>query len=82
MEGGLRLGGNTNKVICGGENITLDDVADRTIPEIRGKLTEILNITDEHKVVLVNGRKIKDPASYKLAPGDEVEFVKPSGQKG
>ncbi len=82
MEGKLQFGGGTNKVICGGENMTLDDVADRTIPEIRAKLTEILNITDDHQIVLVNGRKIGDPGSYKIMPGDEIEFVKPAGQKG
>ncbi len=71
-----------NRFICGGQDIPLDGVCGRTVAEIQGRLREVLNLTDEHRVVLVNGRPINDPQEHKIAPGEEIEFQRPAGKKG
>lgn len=70
-------------VICGANDpIQLDDVYGLSVREIRNKLTEVLNITEDHAITLVNGKQITNPDEYLLIGGEEVEFKKPAGQKG
>lgn len=71
------------KVLCGANQVSLDDVAGITVADIRSKMTEVLNITREHQIVMVNGRVIsKSESEVRLSGGEEVEFKKPAGQKG
>ncbi|MDO8600630.1 MAG: hypothetical protein Q7R73_03365 [bacterium] len=69
------------KVIAGAETEYFDEIEGITVLELRDKLREILNITPDHKIVLVNGREVL-AGEYRVAGGDEVEFKKPSGEKG
>ena len=59
---------------------TLDvAVAGRSIQSVREALIQPLNISPE-AVALVNGREVE--ASHVLAPGELLEFVRYSGEKG
>ena len=74
-------GSKTVKVIVGAETEYFDEVEGMTVLELRDKLREILNITPDHRIVLVNGSEVL-AGEYHVAGGDEVEFKKPSGEKG
>lgn len=70
------------RVISGAmpEGIELEDTAGVTIRELGHKMHEVLNIGPEH-LVLVNGVRVDNPG-HVLNGTEEVEFIKPSGQKG
>ncbi|MDP2709490.1 MAG: MoaD/ThiS family protein [bacterium] len=65
--------------IINGVNQLSAELAGRTVNEVRGMLTQALNISPEANPV-VNGSAVD--ANYALADGDELEFVKASGTKG
>ena len=69
-------------VICGANTRQLDDINGHSVTEVGEKMREILNIGQDHTVVIVNGKQVNNPASYLLFGGEEVEFKKTSGQKG
>ncbi len=60
---------------------SFDEVEGMTVLELRDKLREILNITADHRILLANGSEVL-AGEYHVAGGDEVEFKKPSGEKG
>lgn len=67
-------------VICGANIQPLDNVTGMTVGQVGQKMTEILSITPDHGVLLVDGQAVKE--DYILLGGEEVEFKKPAGQKG
>lgn len=82
IQGGAATGAIT--VICGANTARLTDTSCIGVGEIRRRLREVLNLTDDHRIVLVNGKPIPDGeiGTCGIFPGDEVEFKKPAGQKG
>ena len=68
-------------VICGANVERLDGVEGKTIREVRDRMREVLNVTDKHTIVLVDGKEVKN-LDYKLSGREELEFKKPSGEKG
>lgn len=62
-----------------GVNTLSADLAGRTVADVRGMLAQALNI-DPQATSVVNGSAVD--ASYELADGDELEFVKAAGTKG
>ena len=70
-------------VLCGANSIALDDLYGlHTVGELRSRLREVLNVRDDHTVVLVNGKSISEPERYLVQEGDQIEFKKPAGEKG
>jgi len=67
-----------NKII-NGVNTLSAQMCGKSVAEVRGMLSQALNI-DTVAVPTVNGSTV-DP-SYILKDGDELEFVKASGEKG
>ena len=68
-------------VICGANVERLDGVEGKTIQEVRDRMREVLNVTDKHTIGLVDGKEVKN-LDYKLSGREELEFKKPSGEKG
>ena len=68
-------------VICGLNVQHYDDMGPISLGDLRKKLREVLNLTDDHKVVYVDGKTVNDP-SFMLTGKEEVEFKKPAGEKG
>lgn len=54
-------------------------VAGRTVKEVGEFLREVLNV-DKLSTALVNGNNVD--ANYVIKPGDNLEYIKPAGQKG
>lgn len=69
-------------IICGANVEKLDGCFGLSIGEIKRRMGPVLNITDDHAIVLVNGREIKDPGTHLLEGNEELEFKKVAGQKG
>ena len=68
---------NTVVVICGANK---ENVAPgQTIAQVREGLGDALNIPED-AMVLVSGDRMED--TYRLQEGDQVEFIRPSGDKG
>lgn len=68
------------KVACGGNSLPFDNIGGMKLGTLRRKCAEVLNITAAHSIVTVNGRQVDE--EYTLRGGEEVEFIKPAGQKG
>ncbi len=66
------------RVSCGANSDEFP-VCGKTVSEVANVLSEILNI-DSVTSPLVNGESVEK--DYVLKSGDNLEFVKPSGQKG
>ncbi len=69
-------------VICGANREFLLDADMITVAEVAQRLRAVLNLTEDHKIVLVNGKQTQNPQEYMLAGDEELEFKKPAGQKG
>jgi len=69
----------TTILVSCGANSGSFPVADRTISEVKGFLSEALNIPSFPDAV-VNGKKVDD--KYVLSSNDTLEFLKPAGRKG
>ena len=69
------------KVICGANTQELEGMLGYTVREVRNNLREVMNIGDDHTVVLVNGKQLSDEAGF-LDGNEELEFKKPAGEKG
>ena len=69
-------------VICGANKEFLEECFGITVGEIRRRMRGVLNIGDEHDIVLVDGRKVNEPDNYILEGGEELEFRRPAGRKG
>jgi len=66
------------KVVCGANSQEVE-VAGKSIGEVRKLLGETLNIPKDAKPV-ISGDNVSD--NYVIKPGDTLEFIKPSGEKG
>ncbi|MDP3792850.1 MAG: hypothetical protein Q8Q89_03935 [bacterium] len=55
-----------------------------SLASLRKNMKEVLNIGNEHDLVLVNGKEVGgvDEGKIILNGDEEIEFKKPSGQKG
>ena len=69
------------KLICGVNEIALEDIEGKTINEAKRSYGQTLNIPRENCSVLVSGNEVTDMDSV-INSDDEVEFVKESGEKG
>ena len=69
------------KVICGANTQELEGMTGYTIREVRDSMREVLNIGDDHNVILVDGRRVEDMGRF-LNGTEEIEFKRPAGQKG
>jgi hypothetical protein len=67
-----------NNIISGVNNISTD-LNGKSVAEIRQMLGQALNIAPDSRPV-VNGNEASE--DYILESGDELEFVKASGEKG
>jgi hypothetical protein len=63
----------------GVNSIPIEEIEGKEVHEIRSMLSQALNI-DTAAVPTVNGETVNE--NYVLVDGDELEFVKPSGEKG
>ncbi len=79
--GGDNTKSTVTKVSCGGNSLPLDNVGGLKLAQLRRKFAEVLNITAAHSVVTINGHQV-DENEHTLRGGEEVEFIKPAGQKG
>ncbi len=73
--------GSKLTVICGANEMELDEVGGKTVRQIREQLREILSIHEDHNLVYVDGREVND-LDYVLSGKERLEFKKPSGRKG
>lgn len=69
----------TINVACGASKGSFP-VVGKTISEIKMFLSEVLNIPKGFPSAMVNGKKVED--SYITQPGDNIEILKPAGDKG
>lgn len=71
-------------VSCGANVEVLEDMAFTSLASLRKSMREVLNIGNEHNLVLVNGKEVGDIDEGKiiLNGDEEIEFKKPSGRKG
>lgn len=69
-------------VICGANTQQLSDMLGYTVRDVRNNLREVLNIGDDHTIVIVNGKQIGADEDVVLSGSEEIEFKKPAGQKG
>lgn len=69
------------KVVCGANTTELEGMTGYTIREVRDIMREVLNIGDDHSVVLVDGKHVGDMGRF-LDGNEELEFKRPAGQKG
>ncbi|OGM98057.1 MAG: hypothetical protein A2915_01380 [Candidatus Yanofskybacteria bacterium RIFCSPLOWO2_01_FULL_41_34] len=69
------------RVVCGANTQELEGMLGYTVREVRNNLREVMNIGDDHTVILVNGKQLADEGVF-LDGNEELEFKKPAGQKG
>lgn len=71
-------------VSCGANTEVLEDAGFTSLATLRQNMREVLNIGDDHNLVLINGKEVGQVDEGKvMLNGDEtVEFKKPSGRKG
>lgn len=68
------------RIVCGPNEIDNPRYDGKTIEAVKTELREVLNIPDGAAVIL-NGASSASCATA-LRAGDELEFVKPAGEKG
>lgn len=68
-------------VSCGANTQKVGDMLGYTVRDVRNNLRDVLNIGDDHTIVIVNGKQIRDE-DIVLGGAEEIEFKKPAGQKG
>ena len=69
------------KLICGVNEINLEDLEGKSINEAIRAHGQVLNIPKENCTILVNDAEVRDKDTI-INAGDEVEFVKAAGEKG
>lgn len=67
------------RIICGANAQELDGLAGKRLGEVRSQLTDVLNIPSPVQAI-VGGQTVDD--DYELREGDQIELVKPAGEKG
>lgn len=68
------------RIVCGPNELDNPRYDGKTIQDVKAELREVLNIP-EGATVLLNGAASPGCATP-LREGDELEFVKPAGEKG
>lgn len=68
------------RILNGVNELTSESLVGRSIEEVRRELRTPLNIGDGAEIFL-NHERATDPATL-LRQGDELEFMKPAGEKG
>lgn len=68
------------RIVCGPNELDNPHFDGKTIEAIKVELREVLNVP-EGATVLLNGAPCQSCATS-LRTGDELEFVKPAGEKG
>ncbi len=68
------------KLICGVNEVSNDSFNGKTIAQVMESAGPILNIPS-NPVILLNSEEISD-RNIPLSGDDELEFVKPAGEKG
>lgn len=71
--------GKMMNVACGPNVLPNQTVVGMTVGAVRGMYREVLNIP-EGCAAIVRGQTVGD--QYTLQPGDQLEFLKPSSEKG
>ncbi|MEK7654008.1 MAG: hypothetical protein AAB345_01850 [Patescibacteria group bacterium] len=72
--------GRSIRVSSGAESVNYSG-GPITVSGLRRKYREVMNITNDHALVFVNGRAVHDESDV-VPPGPEVEFKKQAGAKG
>ena len=72
----------TLRVVCGANAEVFEECEGMTVTELQKKLATVMNITPDHKVIMVNGRQLERPDEYLLLGDEELEFKRPAGEKG
>lgn len=68
------------RIVCGPNDIENSRYDGKTIEQVKAELKDVLNIP-EGATVLLNGQAAQG-TNVSLRAGDELEFVKASGDKG
>ena len=68
------------KVICGVNEVSNESFNGKTVAQVMETAGAVLNIP-ANPVILLNGEAVTD-RNVPLESGDELEFVKPAGEKG
>ncbi|MFH1021806.1 MAG: hypothetical protein V1809_00280 [Planctomycetota bacterium] len=68
-------------IVCGANEVSNNSFDHKTIQQVIQEAGHLLNIPTENPTILVNDREVAD-RNYVIRPGDNVEFVKASGEKG
>ena len=69
----------TIKVVCGANSREVALERDFSVKDLREIFSNDLGILKDART-FVSGNQV--PSNYVLRPGEQLEFVKPSGQKG
>lgn len=67
------------KVVCGANQQEFDNLEGKTVSEVRQALADVLNIPADAQAI-ISGDNVE--VTYQLRPGDVLEFIKKSGEKG
>ncbi len=67
------------KITCGANTQELDGVAGKTLGEVKGQVSDVLNVPSPVQAI-IGGANVGD--DYQLKEGDVIELVKPAGDKG
>ena len=67
------------RIICGANVQELDGMAGKGLGEIKAQLADVLNIPSPVQAI-VGGQSVPD--DYVLKEDDQIELVKPAGDKG
>ena len=70
------------RVSCGANTVTLEGMKGYTVSQVKERMQEILNVSDDHRIVLINGRELDMARGYILEGTEDLEFKKPAGNKG
>ena len=68
------------KVICGVNEVSNESFNGKTVAQVMESAGAVLNIPAS-PVIVLNGEPVSD-RNVPLESGDELEFVKPAGEKG
>ena len=68
------------RITCGANDTSGDRFDGKTIEQVRNELKAVLNIP-ENATILLNGNETTS-TNVALRHDDELEFVKPGGEKG
>ena len=67
------------RFICGANTQELEGVSGKKLGEVKDQLVDVLNIPSPVQCIL-GGQSVSD--DYELKEGEQIEFVRPAGDKG